>query len=94
MKLYVLLREDLGVKYAAVQAGHAVAAWCRNFTQWQNGTLVYLSVKDEFELEHWKNKIQMRNLDFAEFREPDINMQLTSIACLTDSRLFSKLRLF
>lgn len=27
MKLYVLIRRDLGGSYGAVQAGHAVAEW-------------------------------------------------------------------
>ena len=96
-KLYVLLRNDLGLAYGAVQAGHAVAEWMLQYGQgleWKNGTLVYVSVANEEELIHWTQKLRMKGLEWAEFREPDIGNQLTAIACLTDNGVFSKLRLF
>ena len=94
-KLYVLVRSDLYHEYQAVQAGHAVAEWLVTFpdTQWRNETLVYLNVKDEFELEKWCFKLKDNNLKYAEFREPDIGNQMTAISCLTDTDIFKKLPL-
>lgn len=48
MKLYVVTRRDLGTAYAGVQAGHAVAQLIleEKHGDWDNGTLVYLAVRD------------------------------------------------
>jgi hypothetical protein len=32
-------------------------------------------------------------MEFAEFREPDIENQLTAIACLSDGKVFNNLKL-
>ena len=96
-KLYVLIRKDLGLSYGAVQAGHAVAEWMLQHGQgaeWQNGTLIYLSVADEKELMYWTFKLDKRNMKWTGFREPDVNNQMTAIACLTDSNMFSGLKLW
>lgn len=95
-KLFVLIRTDLNLSYGAVQAGHAVAEWMLQYGQgseWQNGTLIYLGVKNEEMLKIWKDKIDMKGLQCAEFREPDIGNQITAIACLTDNGIFKKLKL-
>ncbi len=58
-KLYVLVRKDLSHSQIAVQAGHAVAEWVlhANITNWDNGTLIYLGVKHEMELNSWADKL-------------------------------------
>lgn len=95
MKLYVLVRKDLKISYQAVQAGHAVAEWMLHDSdkKWQNSTLVYLGVKDENELEHWKNKLDFRKIKFVDFKEPDIGNKVTAISCLSDGRVFRNLKL-
>lgn len=45
MKLYILVRRDLSKSQQAVQAGHAVAEFCRRFPEYR--TLVYLAVTEE-----------------------------------------------
>ncbi len=94
-KLFVLSRKDLGLPYQAVQSGHAVAQWLLDnpVNEWQNNTLVYVSVPDEQRLEMWCNKLNSHCYTFSEFFEPDINNQRTAIACYTDSGIFSKLKL-
>lgn len=90
-KLYVLVRKDLPKNYQAVQAGHAVAEYLLKNpkTKWNNGTLVYLQVQDEYELKKWMSKIN----NSICFREPDINNEITSIAVLSTGEIFSNLKL-
>ena len=95
MKLYVLLREDLNPTYGAVQAGHAVTEFLLRGprTEWNNGTLVYLGMKNEEELIAWGERLSIKGLEWAGFREPDIGNELTAIACVTDGKVFANLRL-
>lgn len=95
MKLYVLTRRDLSASQQAVQAGHGVAELLlRGQPQsWDNGTLVYLGVDSEKELLLWRDKLKYRDIPFSEFREPDIGDQLTALACVSDGKIFSNLKL-
>lgn len=96
-KLYVLTRRDLKTKYAGVQAGHAVAQWMlENPTQakeWNNGTLIYLSVSCEEALQAWGEKLTELGIPWAGFKEPDIGDQLTAIATYGNGELYKELRL-
>jgi hypothetical protein len=51
-------------------------------------------VDNEQELMNWILKVETKGLKWAEFREPDIGNQMTAIACLTDTNVFSKLKLY
>ena len=98
MKLYVLNRLDLESSYRACQAGHAVAEWLLHAPQsqreqWKNGTLIYLGIRDEEELLYWGQKLDRKGIKWIGFREPDLDNQLTAIACLSDGKLFSRLKL-
>jgi hypothetical protein len=55
--------------------------------------LVYLSVKDEDELNYWKQHLEWERIEYSEFREPDIGNKLTTIACLSDGKIFKRLKL-
>jgi len=92
-RLYVLVRKDLSESYQAVQAGHAVAEWLLCDQTWENETLVYLGVDNEQDLVDWKEKLNYKNIKYAEFREPDIGNELTAIAALADGKIFKKLKL-
>lgn len=95
MKLYVLVRKDLSRKQQAVQAGHAVAEYLLRVPvfDWDNGTLVYLGVKDEAELLSWGERLTYNNIEWAGFREPDIGNQLTAISAVSDGNIFKSERL-
>jgi len=92
-KLYVLIRKDLPTSYIAVQAGHAVAEWLLHDQRWQNETLIYLGVENEQELLHWKDKLDFKDMNYIEFREPDIKNQLTAIATLGNDKVFKNIKL-
>ena len=72
MKLYVAVRKDLSYSQRAVQAGHAVAEYMLNCpsSNWKNQTLIYLGVKGLTQLENLKSKLELRGINFVEFKEP------------------------
>lgn len=79
MKLYVIVRRDLSTSQQAVQTGHALAQLL--LTQkigWKNGTLVYLSVRDEATLRKVFDKLPCKKKAF--FEEPYWQNQMTAIA--------------
>lgn len=83
MKMYVLVRDDLSKSQQAVQAGHALAQFMieHPFSGWKNGTLVYLKLPKEdltAYLHEWKKQIK----HISEFKEPDLNDELTAFAFL------------
>ncbi len=99
-KMYVLVRKDLAGSQPAVQAGHALAEFLLNHENhgWDNGTLIYLSVKNEDELLDWGYKLATLDVPFSSFTEPDIGDQTTAIAAVDCSEkrlsgLFKRLNL-
>lgn len=102
-KLYVLIRADLSVPQQGVQAGHAVAQWCKewyHFTMqnWGNGTLIYVTVKNMDWLFHWMSKLEKGTTiptTWSVFYEEDLDGMPTALACYTeDEKLFAKLPLW
>lgn len=93
-KLFVLVRTDLNPAYRAVQAGHAVAEFVLNRPNtWANEILVYLGVKSLFSLEVIKDKFEKQQIDYVEFREPDLENQLTAIATVNENKIVTNLNL-
>lgn len=94
MKLYVLLRRDLGQPYKFVQAGHAVAEiLIKQKIDWENGFLIYLDVENEDAIHHWEHKLTTKGIQFETFKEPDLQNQTTALAALADAKVFRDLRL-
>ncbi len=96
MKLFVTVRKDLTSSQQAVQAGHAVAEYMLHglsFRRWKNQTLIYLGVKGLKQIEHLKMKLEMNDIPFVEFREPDLNNETTAIASDVDCRIFERMNL-
>lgn len=90
------MRKDLTTSQQAVQAGHAVAAFLLHghfFRRWENETLIYLGVKGLTQLENLKRKLDINNIPYTEFREPDIENQVTAIATNHHSKIFERLNL-
>jgi peptidyl-tRNA hydrolase len=95
MKMFVIVRKDLSTSQQAVQAGHALAEYLLHgpFSRWQNGTLIYLGVKGLRQLENLKRKFQRENIEFIEFKEPDLNNETTAIATDKNNRYLERLNL-
>lgn len=101
-KLYILVRNDIPVPDQMAQACHAAEVHGITYANkpWPWGkrhgltTTVVVSVPSAQQLEVWYRKINQACLDHIEFCEPDMNNQVTAIACRTDSNIFSGLPLW
>ena len=93
LKMYVLVRSDLETTYRGVQGIHAVVAYYEagNATDWHNDTLVQLGVRNEQALQMWAWKLDQKKKKYVGFREPDLNNQLTAIACVDTGEIFKHL---
>jgi peptidyl-tRNA hydrolase len=92
-KLYVCVRKDLSHSQRAVQAGHALAEYMLNSSEWKNSTLVYLGVKGLNQLENLKRKLEYAEIEHYAFTEPDLDNQITALASDRSSTIFDKLNL-
>jgi hypothetical protein len=94
-KLYVITRKDLPKSQQAVQAGHALAEFLltEDRGEWENGTLVYLAVQGEPELQCTSHNLTSSGIQHALFREPDIGNQMTAIACLGSNEVVEEMPL-
>jgi hypothetical protein len=73
---------------------HAVAQHILEYGTWKNSTLVVLGIRNEQRLHKWMCKLDRLGKDYSKFYEPDIDNQLTAIACADDSEtLFKRLEL-
>ena len=85
-RLYVLISNKLDSIYGCVQGGHAVAQWLLNHPSqdWNNNYLIYVSA----DLSKWKERLDILNIDYTEFREPDLDYQITALAVLNNDKSF------
>lgn len=94
-KLYVIVRKDLTPSQRAVQAGHALAEYLLNSPQnnWKNETLIYLGVRDLFQLYKVIRRLDYQDVKYVKWREPDLNNEITAIASDNKNKIFDKLNL-
>ena len=93
-KLFVIVRKDLTPSQRAVQAGHAVAEYLvHSPLYWKNETLIYLGVKSLNQLENLTRRLDFDDVKYTEWREPDLNDEITAIASDNESPIFKKLNL-
>ena len=84
-KLITITRQDLSIGYQIVQSCHSVADFAykfpNHFLSWRENSnyKICLSVKDEPSLENLFLKLKNINTPVIDFREPNLNNQLTSI---------------
>ena len=94
-KLYVIVRRDLSHSQRAVQGGHALAQYLLDNPQvdWDNGTLIFLGVKNEIQLHNWYYKLLDQDIKCSQFYEPDIGNEMTAIATVSNGEPFKSLNL-
>lgn len=83
-KLYILVSNQLNSIYGAVQGGHAIAQFLIEHpnSEWKNNTVVYLSCDIDNFLNRQKKRNQLLKDELhSVFKEPDLNNQITAIAC-------------
>lgn len=87
-KLYVIIRTDLDHGPQLAQLGHGVAAFAaahpEPFQAWatpEQRNIVCLAVPSAGALEHTLSRLKGAAARTAEFRETDLNGELTAIAC-------------
>ena len=90
-RLYVLIDNKLDSIYGCVQGGHVVAEWLLNHPNqdWNNNYLIYVSA----DVSRWKERLELLGIDYTEFKEPDLNNQITALAVLNNDRIFKNLKL-
>lgn len=90
-RLYVLISNKLDSIYGCVQGGHAVAEWLLSHPnqEWNNNYLIYVSA----DINEWKRRLNILDIDYTEFKEPDLDYQSTALAVLNNDKLFKKLKL-
>jgi hypothetical protein len=90
------VRNDLSIAQQAVQAGHAAIEYVDTYgTEELNGYLIYLVVEGKEQLMFWWRKLSGRLYNIAPFHEPDLNNEMTAVACAADDsdNVFSGLKL-
>ena len=90
-RLYVLISNKLDSIYGCVQGGHVVAEWLLTHPnqKWNNNYLIYVSA----DVDKWKNRLNIMNIDYTEFKEPDLDYQTTALAVLNNDKMFKNLKL-
>ena len=97
-KMYVLVRKDLEETYRCVQGAHALSEYSIRgnrelYRRWNNGTLIFLGVNNEISLKLWIERLLRKEKEWVGFKEPDLQNQLTAIACVDTGEIFKNLRL-
>lgn len=90
-RLYILVSKNLGPVYGCVQGGHAVAQWLldnKNTQTWNNNYLIYVYA----DIEQWIYKLNLKDLNYSVFYEPDLDNVPTAIAIESDGSLFKNLK--
>ena len=94
-RLYCITREDLTFGQKAAQLCHAATQYLIDHpdTEWDNGFIICLQVKDLKELSDLEEKMRGSSKKFSRFVEPDMENELTSISAVDCGKSFANLKL-
>jgi hypothetical protein len=59
-----------------------------NSREWHNDYLIYLSA----DISKWKRKLEFLEVNYTEFKEPDLDNQTTALAVFGHEELFKNLK--
>ena len=100
LKMYVLVRKELDETYRNVQGGHASIEYTLKFShtdllkEWQKEPyLIHLGVRFPSELIVWQERLSRFGIKFCTWCEPDLDGQMTAIACIDTGEIFKDLPL-
>lgn len=85
-KLYIVTRRDLKPGAQIAQSLHAFREFIEQHKEiennWYNSSnhIVILATRDELELYHLIDRLNLDNIKYSTFKEPDFNHSLTAIA--------------
>ena len=90
-RLYIIVDQSLSPVYGCVQGGHAACQFLIDHpeSKWKNDYLIYLYG----DVEKIRYKLSSKGKVFSEFREPDLDNMLTSIAVEDDGKMFRNYKL-
>ena len=80
--VYILVRKDLSTPQQAVQSCHAAIEAALSFGRLpDHPSVIICGIDSEAKLLNAQNKLTLAGIKCHSFREPDIDNQLTAIAC-------------
>jgi hypothetical protein len=104
-RMYFLVNRSISPIQKGIQAGHAALEYCRKFKDQENlwnfirddKTWIILDggtsrddMNDAGDLETIDLELYKNHIDYAKFKEPDLNWCLTAIVLIVDERVFNK----
>lgn len=85
-RMYLILREDLSMKY--IQGAHALAQFAlehpEEFKEWDNRYLICLSIFNGLGIREAETILLENDVTFSGFIEPDLESELPTALCLFD----------
>jgi len=98
--MYIFLRKDIDQTYQIIQAGHALFEHALSIENKPKeiSSFCLLEAKNERELLKISTKLEMKDINFTMFHEPDFETGYTAIAAgpiyEKDRKLFKKFKFY
>lgn len=93
--IYSFVREDLSTPQRAVQLGHALYLVGKNFPHYDDSPfLIVFGCKTEKSLKNTLDNLREQGIMVVEFREPDLNNELTAVATAVMPRTDENRKIF
>lgn len=98
--MFIVVRDDLGsTGLKAAQGAHALAQFLIDYPdeqgEWNNNYLIFLKTDNLLTMEKLIDKMKRNRMKFSVFKEPDLNDEITALACYTKrDSIFKNLKLF
>ena len=81
------------IRYKTMVENTKLTDFFEELKEWNNNTIVYLGVPNEYVLNLWVSKLEDKEKIYSCFIEPDLGDKITSIACVDTGEIFKSLRI-